>query len=115
MKKTILIFAVTIFAAMACKKEDTTKPVASFNITSNDTLNVEEDFEFTNTSTNATSYIWDFGDGTTATTTNAVKSYDSDDSSLDEAYNTVVVKLTAKDANGNSSVATKNIVVTQFR
>lgn len=117
MKKTklFLIAIVAIIAAVACKKEDNSpKPVASFNITSNDTLNMSEEFSFTNTSTNATSYTWNFGDGTTATTTNATKVYEFGSSVVTDEFNTVTITLTARDNNGKSSTATKNIVVTGY-
>jgi PKD repeat protein len=47
-----------------------TAPVASFTYTSN-----QLDFIFTNTSTGATSYLWDFGDGNTSTLQNPNHSY----------------------------------------
>lgn len=112
--KLTLIVAVALFAAMACKKEDTTpNPVANFTITSNDSLFSNETFAFTNTSENATTYRWDFGDGTFVTTTNATKNYTTFNPILTavNGYNTVVIKLTAKNAKGDSSVVTKNIVV----
>ncbi len=45
-------------------------PVAGFTYTSN-----QLDFSFTSTSTGATSYLWDFGDGTTSTTQNPIHTY----------------------------------------
>ncbi|MBK9017838.1 MAG: PKD domain-containing protein [Saprospiraceae bacterium] len=63
------------------------KPVAGFTFTS-DVLTVT----FTNTSTGADSYSWDFGDGSTATEANPVHTYAS------SGLYTVV--LTATNANG---------------
>jgi PKD repeat protein len=117
MKKTILIAVLGLFAVVACKKEDNSpKPVANFTITSNDTLDADETFEFTNTSENATVFRWDFRDGTSATTTNATKNYgwDSDILTAPSGYNTIGIQLTAKNTNGDSSVITKNIVVKYF-
>ena len=114
-KKAIVIAMVGLFAAVACKKEDNSpKPVAGFNITSNDTLNMDQEFSFTNTSTGATSYTWDFADGTSATTVNATKTYEFDNALLINEFNTISVKLTARDDAGHTSVITKNIVVTTY-
>ncbi len=46
------------------------QPIASFEYRSNVDLNQGEDVLFTNNSVHATSYNWDFGDGTTTTTEN---------------------------------------------
>ncbi|HUM53250.1 MAG TPA: PKD domain-containing protein [Chitinophagales bacterium] len=117
MKKTklrLIAVAMTLLA-IACKKEDNSpKPVANFNITSNDTLNMDQEFSFTNTSTGATSYTWDFADGTSATTVNATKTYEFDNALLINEFNTISVKLTARDDAGHTSVSTKNIVVTTY-
>lgn len=61
-KTKLMLLAVTaILSAIACKKEDNSlKPTANFNITSNDTLNMDQEFTFVNTSINATSYTWNF-------------------------------------------------------
>jgi PKD repeat protein len=51
-----------------------TTPTAKFN--SNKQLSyVGKNIQFTNTSYNANSYAWDFGDGTTSTLENPIKSY----------------------------------------
>jgi PKD repeat protein len=113
-KLTLIAFAMALLA-VACKKEDNSpKPVAGFNITSNDTLNMDQEFSFTNTSTGATSYTWDFADGTTATTVNATKTYAFDNPLLTNEFNTITIRLTARDDAGHTSVATKNIVVTTY-
>ncbi len=67
----VALFATVLFAS--CKKE-TANPVASFTISPNDTLAGGESFTFTNTSTNADSYLWNFGDGTTSTAVSPTKS-----------------------------------------
>lgn len=114
-KKSILIAMFGLFAVVACKKEDNgPKPIASFNITSNDTLNMDQEFTFTNTSTGANSYTWDFADGTSATTINASKIYAHGNSLLKGEFNTIKIQLTARDTLGHTSVASKNIVVTTY-
>ncbi len=42
-------------------------PIASFSSTGNTTACLNTSVQFTNNSQNATSYLWDFGDGTTST------------------------------------------------
>jgi PKD repeat protein len=49
-------------------------PVIDFT-TNADTLPVNTPFQFTNNSQNLTSFVWDFGDGTTSTATNPTHSY----------------------------------------
>ena len=73
------------------------KPVAGFTYVA-DGLNVT----FTNTSTNATSYSWDFGDGGSSTEDSPVHTYASDGS-----YQVV---LTATNANGDNT-ATQTLVL----
>lgn len=58
---------------------------------------------FTNTSINASSYSWDFGDGSTSTETNPVHTY-----AADGEY---TVTLTASDDLGNMDEATATIVI----
>lgn len=62
---------------------------------------------FTNSSINAASYSWDFGDGNTATTTNASHLYINNTGSL-QTYN---VTLYAYNSNGCHDTVTHNIVV----
>lgn len=59
-------------------------------------------FTFTNTSTNATSYIWNFGDGITSTLVNPTHTY-----SLPGSY---VVTLSADNANCIPVVSTQNLI-----
>ncbi len=58
---------------------------------------------FTNTSQNATTYAWDFGDGNTSTEENPVHTYAADGN--------YTVKLTASDDAGNSDETTAEITV----
>jgi PKD repeat protein len=59
---------------------------------------------FTNTSTNATSYLWDFGNGQTSTAASPSTTY--------AAAGTYSIRLTATSANGQTNVRTANITVT---
>ena len=58
---------------------------------------------FNNLSNEATSYVWDFGDGTTSTLVNPVKTYD--------AEGTFTVKLTATNANGETDTFQADIQI----
>lgn len=62
---------------------------------------------FTNSSQNASSYLWDFGDGATATTVNTSHPYVNTTGSL-QTYN---VTLYAYNINGCHDTVTQNIVV----
>ena len=112
MKRSIKIFGmVALFATVlfaSCKKEETANPVASFTITSNDTLYVSDTFTFNNTSTGADSYIWNFDDGTTSTAVNPTKTYDGYD--FIDCEETFTITLTAT-KNGKSTTTSKNVVV----
>lgn len=55
-----------------------TPPTPSFSINDNNQCLTGNNFEFTNTSVNATSYLWDFGDGTTSTIPSSTHSYSTD-------------------------------------
>ncbi|TNE63929.1 MAG: PKD domain-containing protein [Bacteroidetes bacterium] len=76
-----------------------TKPVAAFDY-------VRDDYQvtFSNKSTNATSYTWDFGDGNISSDASPVHTYASTDGSY-------LVTLTAMDAMGQSSTATATITI----
>ncbi len=74
-KLGLLLAAITIISASSCKKEDPVPddPIASFQYAVG-----EADFlevTFTNYSTNATSYSWNFGDGETSTVENPTHTY----------------------------------------
>jgi hypothetical protein len=114
MKNTIKIFGiVALFATVlfaSCKKDETVPaPEANFAISPNDTLKYGETFTFTNTSTNADSYLWNFGDGTTSTAVNATKS-DFGSAPEGSCYVSFVIALTAS-KNGKSSTVSKTVYV----
>ena len=80
-----------------------TKPLANFTISKDTQCAVDNNFIFTNTSTNTSSYVWNFGDGTTSTLTSPNKIYLTAGN-----YN---IKLVASNANGCKDSLTKNITV----
>ena len=74
-KLTNLLTGVALLASMVflsnCKSsDDPGKPTATFTYVADNKV-----VTFTNTSTNATSYSWNFGDGTTSTETSPVHTY----------------------------------------
>lgn len=90
----------------SCKKDDDdddggAAPVASFQYEISETNFLE--VKFTNFSQNATSYLWDFGDGETSTEANPAHVYDE--------ANTYNVKLTASNANGATNAFSKDVIV----
>ncbi len=105
----VAIFATVLFAS--CKKE-TTAPVADFSYsfgfsTKVDTFGYRDTVSFANLSTDADTYLWSFGDGTTSSEESPRKSYQG--VAVTEDYTTFSVTLTAS-KNGKSSTKTKNIV-----
>ncbi|MFN8283019.1 MAG: hypothetical protein U0U67_07370 [Chitinophagales bacterium] len=121
----IAICILIVLSAIACKKKNSINPnlpIANFTIV-NDTIpygiGSNLVFDFTNTSTNATSYRWDFGGGYSSTTTNGHIAYTTADLSnffsvnaipSGNIYHSNTVKLIAKKGN-DSTVITKIIVV----
>lgn len=85
-------------------KEIPTSLTSLFSISPGPYVN-QKDIMFTNNSVGATSYLWDFGDGTTSTETSPTIQYISD--------GTYVVKLTVFDADGQTSVSQRPLDVTK--
>ncbi len=112
MKKQILLF-VTIAVAMlsSCEKEIITSPLASFNY-EQETEFIPEAADngyfvgFTNTSSDAETYLWDLGDGDTKATTAMYFDYEYNEPG------SYLVQLTATDAAGNSDLTEQTIIVT---
>ena len=76
--KALKTLAVLFFAAIAissCTKE----PGASFTVSSK-VVSTNENVKFTNTSTDADHYSWDFGDGTKSTDENPTHAYSKEGS-----------------------------------
>ena len=80
----------------------TSGPTASF--TNSTSGGCAAGYNFTNTSTGATSYLWDFGDGSTSNVANPTKGYG--------ATGTFTVTLTAYNGSGCQSVTSSSLVVT---
>jgi PKD domain len=95
MKKILLIFGLTIFMVAGCRKitHDNIIPTASFTV-SPTSAETNQNINFTNQSSNADTYSWDFGDGTTSTDVNPIHYY--------TAEGTYTTTLTAYRNNGNS-------------
>ncbi len=97
----IIVFGVILFGLTSCQKE----PTAGFTA-DNASVLTDEVIQFSNTSTDGDSYLWDFGDGGTSTDLSPTYSYTSPGS--------FTVKLTAFSKNGKkTSDATLSITVTQ--
>ncbi|MFY8021920.1 MAG: PKD domain-containing protein [Bacteroidia bacterium] len=79
-------------------------PSSSFSVSS--TGGCATGYNFTNTSSNANSYLWDFGDGTSSNVENPTKGY--------LATGTYTVTLTAYNNFGCESVSSSTITVTNL-
>lgn len=64
-KTKLIWFTLPFLILFGCSKTAPPVPIASFTINST-SLTAPATVSFTNTSTNATSYVWDFGDGGTS-------------------------------------------------
>lgn len=78
-------------------------PVADFTFTSTSTCYTPSDFVFTNQSTGAIDYSWDFGNGTTSTLTNPTTSY--------VAAGNYTISLTATNQYGCVDVFTQQVTI----
>ena len=98
----IIMGALTLFNSSCIKVADflPDPPVASFSYSGN--LKASTPVNFTNSSTNATSYSWDFGDNSFSSETNPVHTFIL-------AGNYTVV-LTA-DGTGGSNTISKTIII----
>jgi PKD repeat protein len=95
MKKIFLVFGLIILMSTGCRKikQDNIVPTASFSVDLT-TPETNQNIHFTNQSSDADTYLWDFGDGTTSTDVDPVHYYTAEGS-----YTTT---LTAYRNNGNS-------------
>jgi PKD repeat protein len=103
-----IIGVLSLVVLNSCKKDDdddtqTQNPVASFQFEVNATNFLE--VSFTNFSQNATSYIWDFGDGESSTEKDPTHTY--------ATAGNYSVKLTAKNAASASADFTQAITITE--
>ena len=95
----IVLSAICIFT-LSCKK--TKNPVANFSFDGT-SKRAPQTVQFTNTSTDATEYAWDFGDGGSSTEQSPKHQYKNGGS--------FTVSLTAKNKNGDSNIQTKQMIV----
>jgi hypothetical protein len=95
----VLVSVIVFFAG--CKEEDELLPqvAADFTYTVNEATGT---VIFINTSTNATKFVWDFGDGETSTEINPIKTY---------ATGSYTVRLTASNVAGASNTFENVIVI----
>lgn len=61
-----IILLLIILTLFGCKKEEQSKPIACFSFSQDTLIKIGDTVKFQNCSENATSYFWDFGDGTTS-------------------------------------------------
>ena len=106
--KIYLLFIIaSLLVIQSCKKDDDTtsdaeKPTADFSYSGANTYAPAE-VSFTNNSTNATSYHWDFGDNSTSTEKNPKHTY------LNGGTYTVTLKATG---DGGSETISKTVNIT---
>lgn len=105
-KLSLMIAAIMVLTISSCKKDEEPPapetPVASFQFAIGETDFLE--VSFTNYSQNATSYLWNFGDGETSTETDPVHTY--------AASGDYSVKLTASNSAGTSHDYVQSIIIT---
>lgn len=94
------IDALSYDLAEANSKEDLKPPVASFKATVTSNFLT---YTFSNTSSSATDYVWNYGDGKTATSLDGENTF--------PAEGTYTVTLTATDKLGKSSTSTLDVEV----
>jgi len=118
MKNILYLLTVTYFGLAGCKKNDLSSrhdPEASFNIATAYSDNVTAEpaivsvytgLRTLNTSINADSYLWDFGNGETSTDKIALGEY--------KKSGTYTLTLTATTKDGRKSVAKRTIRVLDY-
>ena len=105
---TVLFLLISYFTGASCKKSPGTPPagVAPTNLTLNEVISTDGSgkVSFTATADNAVSYVFDFGDGSSATVPSGVTEY----TYTMEGPNPYTVKVTAKsssDLNASKSIS----------
>ncbi len=92
LSKSFLFLGIGLIVSLsACKKDDAPKPVADFSFDVTDMV-----VSFTNASTDASTYLWDFGDGSTSTDENPTHTYAD--------FGSYTVTLTSKGSGGTNTV-----------
>jgi len=77
----------TVYTDLLCTYDN---PIAEFSIEDTTVFSSDEPLSFTNTSQNAVTYLWEFGDGLTSSAENPIHVFDSDSASYTiilNAYN----------------------------
>lgn len=107
---TVLFLLFSYFTGTSCKKSSGTPPagVAPTNLTLNAVISTDNSgkVSFTSTADNAVNYVYDFGDGNSATTASGNTEY----TYTTAGTNTFTVKVTAK--SGSDLYASKSISIT---
>lgn len=93
----LFILIVAIFLLAACSR-----PIAQFE-TPQTAYKAQSEITFSNKSTDAESYLWDFGDGNTSTDKEPKHTYNKE--------GTYTVTLTAKDTKNKESITTQTVKV----
>ena len=104
MKKRFFLYFVVIAFLGACSGDDPLPPSAEacFDYSPHSDITVGEEISFTNCSENATSYAWDFGDGTVSTAEDPSHTYDEAGS--------YIVKLVSANTSGIDTVSATIVV-----
>jgi PKD repeat protein len=92
--------------ATACTRDAPTPPAVSASFTTAAPAEARRPLSFQNTSQNATSYVWNFGDGITAKTANPVHTYTK--------IGTYQVTLRAYGTQQDSASTTQSVVVGEY-
>lgn len=95
------VFIIFLFAQCTKKEDPKPKPTANFSIIGNNQIALSL-VSFSNLSINASSYVWDFGDGGTSTEENPQHSY--------QKAGIFTIKLTAT-GDGGSNSTTQSITI----
>ncbi|RZK44158.1 MAG: hypothetical protein EOO90_00410 [Pedobacter sp.] len=107
MKRFFFAATIVIASLSACKKEESITPTAEFSVsgvTGNSmTMGTFDQYTVSNLSTDAASYLWDLGNGTTFNTKDIVLTYPKSGD--------YVLSLTSTSKDGKTSVSTKNVKV----
>ncbi|WP_051605795.1 PKD domain-containing protein [Polaribacter sp. Hel_I_88] len=96
------LLIVSLLVVISCNEDDNTTTVDQTLLSRFTRTQNKKTITFINISENATSYVWDFGDGTTSTLINPVKTY------VNGSY---TITLTAKNDSGETSVFQDSIII----
>ena len=103
LRLSFILLASSLIVFTACKKDKTPPdPKASFTM-SNNYMKAPVDITFTNSSIDATSYLWSFSDSVTSTQASPTQTF-----SRKGSYD---IKLTAKNDDGKTSVTSKTLTI----